>query len=65
LESDATKPKISDYTPETYDALLSAEIILPKGDILVPAQVIKHKPDSDRNPIGVANNNPVLDTRVL
>lgn len=51
------------YTPETYDRLLSAEVILPEENLLVPAPVINRKHDSD-DPIGVALKNPVLDTKI-
>jgi hypothetical protein len=39
-EPDAEKPEVDDYTPETYDAMISAKVIIPKGDILVPAKVL-------------------------
>jgi hypothetical protein len=38
--------------------------MLPQGDVLVPAKVIGRKRDSDGNPVGVGNTNPLLDTRV-
>lgn len=44
--------------------LISAELILPKEDILIPAQVINLKHDSEGNPVAVEHNNPVLDTRI-
>jgi hypothetical protein len=37
FELDMSKPEIDNYTHETCDALISAEVILPKGDVLVPA----------------------------
>ncbi len=64
MEPDATKPEIGDFTPEAYDALISAELMMPKGDILLPAKVIARKRDADGNPIGTANTNPILDTRI-
>ncbi len=43
MEPEASKPEIGDFTPEAYDALISAEIMLPKGDVLLPAKVIARK----------------------
>jgi hypothetical protein len=63
-EPKAEQPEINDITPETYDSLISAEIILPQGDTLVPAVVTSRKRDSNGNPIGTPNSNPLLDTRV-
>jgi hypothetical protein len=39
-ELDAEEPEIDDFTPESYDAQISAELLLPKGCVLVLAQVI-------------------------
>jgi hypothetical protein len=47
-----------------YDRFISAEVMLPQGDILVPAHVTRRKHDVNGNPIGVAHYNPLLDTRV-
>jgi hypothetical protein len=61
-EPEAEKPEVADFTPEMYDALISAEVVLPKGDALVSAKVICRKRDSDANPIVTANSNPILDS---
>ncbi len=37
--------------------------MLPKGGVLVKGQVTARKRDWDGNPIGCANDNPILDTR--
>ncbi len=63
-EPEAEQPEINDITPETYDSLISAEVILPQGDTLVPAVVTSRKRDPNGNPIGTPNSNPLLDTRV-
>ncbi len=34
-EPEAEKPEVSDYTPEMYDALIMAEVLLPKDDVLI------------------------------
>ena len=52
------------FTPEAYDALISAKVLLPSDDILVPTIVTGSKRDLDGNPVGVTKNNPILDTRI-
>jgi hypothetical protein len=64
MEPDADKPEANAYTPEMYDSLINAEVLLPKGDILLPARVTGRKRDGFGNPIGIANSNPILDSRV-
>jgi hypothetical protein len=39
-EPEADKPEADDFTPETYDATVSAELFLPKENVLLPAKVI-------------------------
>jgi len=50
-------------TPEMGDNYLSAEIMLPHGRTMVKGRVAARKRDRDGNPIGLANANPILDTR--
>jgi hypothetical protein len=50
-------------TPKTGDNYSSAELMLPKGGVLVKGRVILRKRDRDGNPIGRANDNPILDTK--
>lgn len=38
--------------------------MLPKGDILLPAKKVSRKRDTDGNSFGIANENPILDTRI-
>jgi hypothetical protein len=64
VEPEACKPEIGDFSPNSYDALISVELLLPKGDVLLPAKVIGRKRDSDGNPVGMAHPNPIVDTRV-
>jgi hypothetical protein len=45
------------------DNYLSAEIMLPLGGTMVKGRIAAHKRDRDGNPIGLANSNPILDTR--
>ncbi len=64
LEPDAERMEADDYTPEECDNLIAAEVLLPKGDILVPATVVGRKRDHSGQPVGTSNPNPILDTRV-
>ena len=53
----------AEVTPEIGDNNLSAELMLPKGGVLVKGPVTARKRDWDGNPVGRANDNPILDTR--
>jgi len=64
IEPEGDRPDLDEYDEETIDKLLSAEVTLSKGDLQFVGKVINHKRDSDGNPIGRANANPILDTRV-
>jgi hypothetical protein len=63
-EPEAERPELDDYDEETLDKLLAAEVILPKGDYQFVGKVIGRKRDANGNPVGRANSNPILDTRV-
>ncbi len=52
-----------EVTPEMGVNFLSADIFVPCGGTLVKGRVTSPKRDKDGNPIGLANANPVLDTR--
>jgi hypothetical protein len=64
-DTDAMDPEYGDaeVTPEIGDNYLSAELMLPKGGVLVKGHVTARKRDQDGNPVGHANDNPILDTR--
>jgi hypothetical protein len=64
-DSDAMDPEYGDpeVMPETGDNYLSTELMLPKGGVLVKGHVTARKCDRDGNPVGCANDNPILDTR--
>jgi hypothetical protein len=65
MEPEATQPDITtDFSAEKYDTLISAQVLLPKGDLLQPTIVCNKKTDHDGNPIGHYNTNPLLDTHV-
>ena len=52
-------------TPDTFDAYLNMELGLPRGDddALCHATVKRRAVDKDGKPIGIKDNNPLLDTR--
>jgi hypothetical protein len=51
------------YTTEGFDEYLSAKVLLPKGDHMVRGEVVRRRRDSNGNPIGKRNLNPILVTR--
>jgi len=59
-----TKPEQDDFTEETYDAYLGAELLIPSGDQFIVGRVMKRTRDDNGNPVGQRNSNPILDTRV-
>mgnify|MGYP003321344517 FL=1 len=65
-EDDETKPMEfqEDFSVDTYDAYVTAQVLLPKGDDYVLGTVQKRKRDTDGNLIGRGDNNPILDTRL-
>ena len=54
------------FPPDTYDQYLQMELALPQGDSLEPqlAKVTKRLKDANGIPIGMADQNPLLDTRM-
>jgi hypothetical protein len=58
------KSEIADFTSESHDVMILAEMLLTKGDVLVPAQVIIQKHDAQCNPIDLAHSNTIMDSRV-
>ena len=51
-------------TPITFDNYIGAEVTLPRGDKMVSGIMKAQVKDHEGGPIGVANQNPILDTRV-
>jgi hypothetical protein len=64
-DTNAMDPEYGDaeVTPKIGDNYLSAELMLPTGGVLVKGHVTARKRDWDGNPVGRANDNPILDTR--
>ena len=60
-------PQADDYTPEiTHDSYVNMEISLPRDDEGPQfARVTKRLRDANGIPIGTANDNPILDTRLF
>ena len=54
------------FTPDVYDTYLNMELAIPQGDSLEPrlARVTKRLKDANGLPIGLPNENPILDTRM-
>lgn len=64
MDPEMNKPEADDFSPEECDNLISAEVLLPKEDVLVPAIIVSRKKNSDGRPIGNSHTNPILDTRI-
>jgi len=58
--------KIPQPTPDSFDSYVNMELSLPRGqdNTMEFAHVLKRKKDNDGNPIGIANDNFILDSRV-
>ncbi len=50
-------------TPEIGGTYLNTEISVRQGGTLMKSCVTSRKKDKDSNPVGLANANPILDTR--
>jgi hypothetical protein len=55
-------PEADYYSPEVFDEYLTAEVLLPTMGNIAKAKATGRKQDSDGNPIGKRNANPMLDT---
>ena len=53
------------YTPDSFDGYLNMEVDMPRGSDgeLQHAKVKRRAVDDEGRPIGVAHNNPLLDSR--
>jgi hypothetical protein len=52
-----------DYTEETYDQYIGAEVMVTHGDEKIRGKVVKRAKGEDGNPIGRRHQNTLLDTR--
>jgi hypothetical protein len=62
VEEAALMPEADEWTPETFDKYLAAEVLLPHGGELVRAKVKGRKRASDGTPVIVVHSNHILDT---
>ncbi len=64
-DTNAMDPEYGDaeIMPKIGDDYLSTELMLPKGSVMVKGHVTARKRNRDGNPVGHANDNPILDTR--
>jgi hypothetical protein len=53
-----------DYDADAYDAYITSQVLLPKGDQMRLGTVRRRTKDENGNPVGRANNNPILDSRL-
>lgn len=51
------------FTEDSYDEYLNAELLLPSGGQMTKGRVTKRLKSDDGTPVGVRNNNPLLDSR--
>jgi hypothetical protein len=61
-ESESSMPEADEWDSEAFDKYISAEVKLPRNDVL--GYVVGRKQDVNGNPIGRAYTNPILDTRI-
>lgn len=64
VDVDNQMPEADEWDAEAFDKYISAEVHLPKNGEEIIGKVVGRKRDHDGNPIGKANNNPILDTRL-
>ena len=60
---EGTAREADDYTPKELDEYLTADVMLPHGGESARAKIIGRTKDPHGNPIGLRNDNPILDTR--
>jgi hypothetical protein len=63
-EPEAAMPNADEWDSESFDKYISAQVILPSLGSEILGTVTARKRDVHGNPIGVANNNPILNTRI-
>ena len=51
-------------TTEDTDKYLNAELLLPHGESMQRARVVRRKVGDDGTPVGLLNDNPILDSRM-
>ena len=61
---DHAKEAEKEPTPISFNNYTGTEVTLPRGDEMVSGTVKSRVKDHEGDPIGIANWNPILDTRV-
>ena len=56
-------PEVENITPEAMGKYIGAEIMISHGDTVPQGSIRRRKRDVERNTIGRANSNPILDNR--
>jgi hypothetical protein len=51
------------YDSEVMDTYITAEVLLPRGDLMKLSKVVQRLTDEKNLPTGKSQNNPILDTR--
>lgn len=64
FEPENVMPEADDWDSDAYDQYITAQVLIPKDSHEVLGQVISRKRDTEGNPIGKGNSNPILDTRL-
>ena len=64
VQPDEQLKDADDYTPEALDQYLAAELLMPHGDGMQRARVRRRHQDEQGRPLGTANANPILDSRM-
>ena len=63
-EPELSMPEAESYDKESFEKLLSAHVLLPRGEGVEHGKVLGRKCDQDGCPVGHSNANPMLNTRV-
>jgi hypothetical protein len=65
FDNPEVKEADDEFDPDSYDGYINMELAMDRGgDEPELARVTKRLKDNNGNPIGIANNNPILDTRL-
>lgn len=63
-EPDSMQRKEADeYTHDAFDKYINAQVVLSRGGVAQQATILKRNRNEDGAPIGIANSNPILDSR--
>jgi len=62
VKPEAEMPEADCWDSDAFDQYLLAELIIPRGDGFESGKVVARKRDSNGNPVGRSDQNPLLDT---